>query len=139
MSRVKQVIVIRTDLRNSSGQKVRTGKMMAQVSHASMGALLKCFRKYTTNENITVYNCEFGENSVLHEWLEGKFTKICVAVDSEEELLNIYNSIPDEIPSVLITDSGSTEFNGIPTNTCVGIGPYVSEEIDKITGSLKLL
>lgn len=135
----KQVIIVRTDLRNSSGQKVRSGKLMAQVSHASMGALLKCFRKYKTNDDTTVYTCEFGKNSVLHEWLEGKFTKICVAVDSEEELLNIYDSIPDEIPSVLITDCGLTEFNGIPTNTCVGIGPYVSEEIDKITGHLKLL
>ena len=39
MSEIKQVIVVRTDLRNTEGQKVRTGKLFAQVSHASMAFL----------------------------------------------------------------------------------------------------
>lgn len=137
--KTKQVIVMRTDLRNSNGQKVRTGKLIAQGSHASLGALLKCFRKYKTSDNTTVYNCEFGEDTILESWLNGIFTKVCVSVDSEQELLAIYNSIPEDIPSALITDSGLTEFNGVPTITCLGIGPYDSEEIDKITGHLKLL
>ena len=80
-----------------------------------------------------------GKDTILDSWLNGIFTKICLSVDSEEELLKIYNSIPTEIPSVLITDSGLTEFNGVPTNTCIGIGPWDSDEIDKITGHLKLL
>jgi peptidyl-tRNA hydrolase len=29
-------------------------------------------------------------------------------------------------------------FNGVPTKTCIGIGPNESEEIDKVTGHLKL-
>lgn len=137
--KVKQVIVMRTDLKNSNGQKVRTGKLISQGSHASLGSLLTLFRKYTTNDETTVYNLEFGKDTILDSWLNGIFTKICLSVDSEEELLKIYNSIPTEIPSVLITDSGLTEFNGVPTNTCIGIGPWDSDEIDKITGHLKLL
>jgi PTH2 family peptidyl-tRNA hydrolase len=34
---------------------------------------------------------------------------------------------------------GKTEFNGVPTKTCLGIGPAKAEKIDKITGDLKLL
>ena len=39
----------------------------------------------------------------------------------------------------LITDSGKTEFNGVPTNTCLAIGPDYVDEINKITGHLNLL
>jgi len=37
-----------------------------------------------------------------------------------------------------ITDSGKTEFGGVPTNTVVAIGPDHPEIIDSITGHLKL-
>lgn len=129
----KQVIVMRKDL------NMRKGKIAAQAAHASMGALLKCFRKYTTSDNTTVYETEFGQNCVLDSWLNGKFTKICVSVDSEKELLDIYESIPDDMPKTLITDVGLTEFNGIPTITCFCVGPFTSEDIDLYTGHLKLL
>lgn len=39
----------------------------------------------------------------------------------------------------LVTDSGRTEFGGVPTKTCLAIGPNKIEEIDKITGHLPLL
>jgi PTH2 family peptidyl-tRNA hydrolase len=129
----KQVIVIRKDL------NMRKGKCVSQGAHASLGALLKCFRKYTTSDNTTIYHTEFGQDCVLDSWLNGVFTKICVSVDSEQELLELYTSIPEEIPAVLIKDAGLTEFGGVPTNTCIGIGPWISEEIDKYTGHLKLL
>lgn len=131
--KAKQVIVMRKDL------NMRKGKMVAQGSHASLGALLKCFRKYTTSDDTTVYSTEFGRDCVMDAWLNGVFTKICVSVDSEAELLSIYDSIPDQIPKALITDAGLTEFNGVPTITCIGIGPWESEEIDLYTSHLKLL
>ncbi len=118
---------------------MRKGKMVSQGSHASMGALLSIFRKNRTRHKSTIYELEFTDDTVLNDWLNGKFTKICVSVDSEEELMEIYEAIPIGIPKALITDAGLTEFNGIPTKTCLGIGPYISEEIDKITGHLKLL
>ena len=131
--KAKQVIVMRKDL------NMRKGKMVAQGSHASLGAFLKCFRKYKTSDDTTIFTTEFDEDSVLEAWLNGVFTKICVSVDSEQELLDLYASIPEGIPCALIKDAGITEFNGVPTYTCIGIGPYVTEEIDKLTSHLKLL
>lgn len=43
------------------------------------------------------------------------------------------------IETHLITDSGKTEFHGVPTNTVVALGPDDSDKIDKITGDLPML
>ncbi len=135
----KQVIVMRKDL------GMRKGKMIAQGAHASLGALLLLFNKEQIKEDNSDiksyrYSVSFNEKSVLDDWLNGKFTKICVGVNSEEELLDIYKKAKNAfLPVKLITDSGLTEFHGEPTNTCLCIGPYISEEIDKITGHLTLL
>jgi PTH2 family peptidyl-tRNA hydrolase len=39
----------------------------------------------------------------------------------------------------LIIDSGLTEFGGVPTKTCVAIGPDIDAKIDVLTKHLKLL
>ena len=135
MGNVKQIIVMRKDL------NMRKGKIAAQASHASLGALLQLFNK-TQNGDTTNYSIDFEKNSYLNEWLNGIFTKICLSVESEEELLSIYETIKKErqdIPCVLITDCGLTEFHGVPTNTCIGIGPLWSADIDVYTKHLKLL
>ena len=134
----KQVIVMRKDL------GMRKGKMIAQGAHASMGALLTLFGIEdvisSSGDKYHRYCIQFGDNCILSDWLNGKFTKICVGVNSEEELLDIYKKAQDaNLPVKLITDSGLTEFHGEPTNTCLCIGPYTSEEIDRITGHLSLL
>lgn len=115
------------------------GKMIAQGSHASLGSLLKFFDKIENKGSIT-YKVQFGKDSYLDQWLNRTFTKICLYVNSEEELLTI-KKLCDEsrIPNALIIDAGLTEFHGVPTKTCIGIGPWDSDQIDKITGSLKLL
>lgn len=120
---VKQVIVMRTDL------NMRKGKMIAQGGHAVCSFLVKKIKAKTT------------ELSPAEEsWVEGTFTKICVGVNSEEELLAVYQKAKEEEVEVsLITDSGRTEFNGIPTNTCLAIGPDFVSRIDPITSHLKLL
>lgn len=74
------------------------------------------------------------------EWLQGRFTKICVSVDSEAELHEIYGKAQEAgIPCYLIQDCGATEFGGVPTYTCCAIGPDQEEVINPITGHLKLL
>ncbi len=120
---IKQVIVMRKDL------NMRKGKMISQGSHASMSFLA-----------LKIKNADTSLTPEMELWLNGTFTKICVSVDTEEELLEIHQKAKDANLEVhLITDSGKTEFAGIPTNTCLAIGPNNSEEIDKITGHLKLL
>ena len=135
MKTSKQVIVMRTDLKNSNGHKIRTGKLIAQGAHASLKAVLD----WGTNDKNGLL-IELPSKSPLKDWIEGRFTKVCVSVDSEKELLEIYNKAKAAgLICSLITDAGLTEFNGVPTKTCCAIGPEWSEDIDKITGHLKLL
>ena len=131
----KQVIVMRTDL------NMRKGKMVAQGAHVSMKAILD-FATLVEEEaliKIPINHC-FPKTKAIREWLSGKHAKICVGVGSEEELLKLFEKAKEaDLLCSLITDSGLTEFNGVPTNTCIAIGPAQSKEIDKITGHLKLL
>lgn len=122
---IKQVIVIRRDL------KMRRGKEIAQGSHASMIWLVNRLH------NVDFKKAKFSDEEI--EWMTGKFTKVCLQVDSEQELLDLLNKAKEaRLTACLVTDSGATEFNGVPTNTCIAIGPNRADEIDKITGHLKL-
>lgn len=139
MSAPKQIIVIRKDL------NMRKGKMCAQAAHASMAVITKLWveESWKTSPNSEIRTTrEFTilKKSALNEWLEGRFTKICVSVNSEQELLDVYNAAKDAgILCSLIEDSGATEFNGVPTLTCCAIGPDYPEILDPITGRLPLL
>lgn len=119
---IKQVIVIRKDL------NMRKGKMIAQGSHGSIAFLT---RRLENNEPIT---------EVQKEWLKNSFTKICVSVDSEQELLDIAEKARiNNVECHVVTDNGTTEFNGVPTKTCLALGPDKAEILDQISGHLKLL
>lgn len=131
---VKQVIVVRTKYPDGEGgtRGVRRGKEIAQACHASTAFLTKII----TGEK-KVHAIHLSE--AKREWLQGSFAKVCVRVDSEEELLEIHEKAKEAgLESHLITDSGRTEFKE-PTKTCLAIGPDYAEKIDPITGHLKLL
>lgn len=139
----KQVIVFRKDLLKGD-HAIRKGKFAAQVAHASLGALLKCFRKSNCidqhDNHYWRFETEFTESSALGQWLLGPFTKIVVSVPDEASLIQLQTQCEDrEIPNALITDAGNTEFHGTPTVTCLGIGPYPEEVINELTGELPLL
>ena len=128
----KQVIVIRKDL------NMRKGKMVAQGAHASFLALTDKGFMWWNDIGSTDYYC-FPMDNVIETWLACKFTKIVVGVNSEEELHEIYNKAKEaELHCSLVLDAGLTEFKE-PTYTAVAVGPAPIEEIDKITGHLKLL
>lgn len=136
MSNVKQVIIIRKDL------KMRKGKMIAQGAHASMKVFLDQEVRFPSNSQVSDGDEYFITkiNSEIREWIEGSFTKICVGVDSKQELLDVFDeAVLAGIPCSLIEDNGLTEFKGIKTYTAVAIGPALSDDIDKITGGLRLL
>lgn len=144
---VKQVIVFRKDLLKGENS-IRKGKFGAMVAHASLGAVLSLFDKtetfsqLTNKKESTVYKLEIPSGTYLDTWLNGIFKKICLSIDNEEELVRLYETIKNEnpnIPIVMIEDCGLTEFHGVPTKTCIGIGPFYSDEIDKFTQYLKLL
>lgn len=125
--KTKQVIVIRKD----TNPPMRKGKMVAQACHASMQFL---YHRVFDEHHGDPYFSEAEEH-----WFKNDYTKVCCSVDSEEELLKIYEEAKSSGLEVhLITDLGKTEFKE-PTRTCLAIGPDESEKIDPITKHLKLL
>lgn len=122
---IKQVIVVRKDL------NMRKGKIAAQAAHA----VLNSFLDDTGHGARTI-----SLNEIDIEWLRTGATKICVYVESEHELEEIYHKASRaNLPCSMIIDAGLTEFHGVPTKTVVAVGPAKTSEIDKITGHLKLL
>lgn len=120
----KQVIVIRRDL------KMRQGKAVAQGSHASMLFLLQAVHN----------NKKPLLTPLQRQWADQGMAKICVRVESEEELRAIMDAaLKAGLTMMPVYDSGRTEFHGVTTLTCCAIGPDVDEKIDAITGHLKLL
>ena len=58
---------------------------------------------------------------------------------SEEDLLDLARRAHEAgLPYYLVTDSGRTEFHGVPTNTALGVGPAWGSELQPITGHLPL-
>jgi len=131
---VKQVIVARKDL------KMPPGKLAGQVAHASLGCILNkiTFDIYQGEDHIVDFCFNKDEYLWINEDTDAKFTKVVLKVNSEQELLDIYEKAETKGLNVsLIKDAGNTVFKE-PTYTCVGIGPAQSAELDEITSSLKL-
>lgn len=139
MYRSKMMIVMRRDL------KMRKGKIAAQAGHACVDVILTALKKEGRLDDITV--TEDGaellaadkEATPLSEWFEYGCAKICVYVDSEEELMEIAEKAKEKGVLVsVITDAGMTEFHGVPTKTCLALEPLPAETADGITGNLPL-
>lgn len=119
---------------------MRKGKMVAQGAHASMKVILDRMSEIEIYKGGVVFGMQTSMSNAMKEWIEGLFTKICLSVDSEQELIDIYNEAKEAgIPCSMIEDAGLTEFNGVVTKTCIAIGPEYPEVIDPITRHLKLL
>jgi len=115
----KMVIVVRTDLNMS------LGKISAQVGHAVLGAY-----KLSLQNDITKTN--------NWENFSGQ-AKIVLGVSNKEELFDIQKKAHEAgLVTCLIHDAGRTQV-APNTPTCCAIGPDIVENIDKITGKLKLL
>lgn len=122
----KMVLIVRKDL------KMRAGKVAAQCSHAAVGAILNFSRRMDDLISIST-------NEALDHWLANSFRKIGLYVNSEEELFVVYDAARAAGLNVkLITDNGTTEFHGVPTVTCLAIGPDYDDRIDAVTGHLPL-
>ena len=131
-SNIKQIVVMRKDL------GMRKGKMIAQGGHAVLGVFLERIQEVTINESEKGHLIHLTEE--MEQWIKGYNTKICVGVDSEEELVHIYEQAKEaDLPVYIVTDAGLTEFGGVPTKTCLAIGPADAKAIDAITSHLKLL
>lgn len=133
----KQVIVIRKDL------NMRKGKIAAQAGHACM-AFLTHKAWISCPDNGTFWFCgpqlthDFAKE--VDHWLNHSFRKICVYVNSEQGLDQIYEkALEAGLVCHMIIDNGTTEFNGVPTKTCLAVGPHFDEKFIGITDNLPLL
>ena len=114
MANLKQVILVRTDI------KMSKGKVAAQVAHAAVNCAL------TVNKKL------------LKNWMSSGMKKITLKVESLEEMYK-YQGLAEskDLTNSLITDAGHTQLEpGTQTVLCIGPGP--EELINKITGDLKI-
>jgi len=115
---MKQAIVARQDV------GMGKGKLAAQVAHASLSAAEEAMKKH---------------ESWYSEWKDEGQKKVVLKVHSEGELRDLLRKAKNaKLPAVLVEDRGLTQLEP-GTATCLGIGPGPDEEIDAITGKLKLL
>lgn len=113
---VKGILLVRTDLNMS------TGKIVAQAMHSAYQAGTKA-----------------NECPIFSSWAASGFKKVSLRVKTEEEMKNLCESLKNNgIPLYPIIDAGRTQ---IPSSTwtVTFAGPHYEDEIDKITGHLKLL
>lgn len=137
--KAKQMIVMRRDLR------MRKGKIAAQAGHACVEATLMALVReqrldeVRTNDSWVGLAHDEADRTPLTAWFDAGIAKVCVYVDSEEELLDIAAQGRERgFIVALIRDAGMTEFHGETTCTCLAFEPLYPEQIDPITGDLPL-
>lgn len=125
----KMVIVVRADL------NMPVGKIAAQTAHAALAAMLQK-GEWSGEDKYVLNNMTHADRA----WMKYKFTKIVLACDSIEELAMLESIAKNAgLNSRLIIDAGDTVFGGVPTPTCLAIGPDWPSRINAVTGHLKLL
>jgi len=117
MGDIKQVVVVRIDL------KMGKGKIAAQVGHACvLGA-----------EHVRRSHPEWYD-----EWWGGQ-EKVVLKVPGIKELQEVKRHAIDlNLPWSEVIDAGHTQI-APGTTTCISIGPAPENLLDKITADLKLL
>ncbi|KAI3640356.1 hypothetical protein MIR68_001234 [Amoeboaphelidium protococcarum] len=113
----KMVLVVRTDI------QMTKGKAAAQCCHACLAAYEKSMKR---------------SPSSVQAWKRQGQPKITLKCTSEEHMLEL-EAIAQSLSLVAesICDAGHTQLDP-GTRTVLCIGPAPSEEIDKVTGELKL-
>ena len=111
----KQVILLRKDL------KLPPGKACSQIAHAAVEAVLK------------------SDKDKVKKWRLLGQKKVILKVKDLKGLRK-YNQIAKDngLTTALITDAGKTVI-APGTITCLGIGPDNEDDIDAVTGELKML
>ena len=101
-----------------------TGKLVAQGSHASLMSFLHTEKLYP---------------ELAKKWISEGETKIVLKVNKPGEFEELKDRLKrSSLPFQVVKDAGQTQ---VPpgTETAIGIGPYYTDEINRITSKLKLL
>ena len=111
----KLAIIVNTAL------KMKKGKIAAQVGHGAVSATLA------------------SNPALLDAWFSSGQAKVCLKGIDDAHLLELKKKAEAaSLPAVKILDAGRTQ---IPAGslTVVAIGPALKEDLENITGDLKLL
>lgn len=115
------------------------GKMAAQAGHAYLHAFWDAM--YSVNvEPFTTEELLIGarkQEQAQKYYNSDRTYKICLIVDTVEELKKLEESYRDVCGISLVTDAGFTVFDK-PTTTCLGIGPIYADRIKDDLKSLKV-
>lgn len=112
------ILVVRNDL------KMGKGKIAAQCGHGAVGAYQNAME-----------TCPH----IVRQWERNGCAKIAVRVESKEEMLSIRKSAAlKSLSYCVIHDAGRTQVEP-NTMTVLAIGPARCQDIDPVTGHLKLL
>jgi PTH2 family peptidyl-tRNA hydrolase len=118
MQEYKQIILVRTDL------KMGIGKKCAQSCHAAVSASDIVRAK---------------DKNTWKLWKNSGQKKVVLRVSGIEELKDIIIKLEkSNLNYFLVKDAGLTQLEP-GTITALGIGPAKSNDLDEITGDLKLL
>ena len=111
---MKQAIVARTDI------GMGTGKLAAQVAHASLSAY------------------EDADRLARNEWKGEGQKKVVLKGQSESQLFELADVAEREgLPYAVIRDAGHTQLEP-GTVTALAVGPGRDDIVDKVTGDLPL-
>jgi peptidyl-tRNA hydrolase len=88
------------------------GKIASQAGHAFLHAYWNSLENFTYHAYAEAYK------------KSGKAVKITCVVDTDAELLELYDKYKSICGVTKVEDAGDTVFNGEKTLTCIGIGPF---------------
>jgi len=123
-------IVARDSLKLMNGNR---GKLAAQAGHAYLHAWWDSFTRFNFD-----YGVSASKVPALVYKASGRATKVCLVVDTVDDLKALYEAYRPICGVSLVTDAGLTCFDG-PTTTCLGIGPIAEDKVDVNLSSLKVL
>ncbi len=114
----KIVVLVRTDL------DMGKGKVAAQVGHASVELALRAQKM---------------DRRSFDAWMSGGQKKAVLKVANKNEMIHYMNKARSNgLYICIITDAGRTQVEP-GSQTCVGIGPAPCNDIDRVTGDLKMM
>ena len=115
------------------------GKLAAQAGHAYLHAYWDSLARFHFDGWVE-QNGKLVRNAPTSLYKEsGKAKKVCLVVETTDELRELEARYRPVCGVSLVTDAGITCFNGQPTTTCLGIGPIRDEDVGDDLKDLKVL
>ena len=126
MKNVKQVIVVRKDL------KLKRGKVASLVAEATMQFILD------NNESDRPDELHVKLSQQEIRWLDGSFTRDVVGIDSHDALCNlVLRAELNGMNVYSVFDRSSKKLDEISQLLCVAFGPDEEDQISQVIGNLK--